>query len=225
MPVTGSNKEISVQVLSGGFSYRVDAGPSSGWLGAEHIFTEPRLQSRYEKVSISLFTPKVTLVPESFFSKDRASELLGDVTSLRPGDQVLSVPVPEQSSVLVYSPSGYDTISKAVSQNILTISGEPSPVLPEIWWLLGSLPLADEYNKILCSYADGWLHMVIAQGKTLCLANVFRAPDFTTAEYFIFLALKRLQLNPEVSTVYFRTPLDMDEEMSLYRYFKSVVSL
>jgi hypothetical protein len=66
---------------------------------------------------------------------------------------------------------------------------------------------------------------VIAQGKSLCLANVYLAPDFTTAEYFLFLGLKRLQLNPEVSTAHFRTPLDLEQEMSLYRYFKSVVQL
>ena len=69
------------------------------------------------------------------------------------------------------------------------------------------------------------MHLVIAQGKSLCLANVFAAPDFTTAEYFIFLSMKRLQLNPEVSTVCFRTPLDPEAEMSLYRYFKGVVQL
>jgi hypothetical protein len=57
------------------------------------------------------------------------------------------------------------------------------------------------------------------------LANVFRAPDFTTAEYFLFLSLKKLQLNPEVSSIYFRTPLSEEEELSLYRYFKSVEQL
>ena len=56
-------------------------------------------------------------------------------------------------------------------------------------------------------------------------AEFYQAPDFTTAKYFIFLALKKLQLNPEVSTICFRTPLDEDQEMSLYRYFKSVEQL
>ena len=54
------------------------------------------------------------------------------------------------------------------------------------------------------------------------LCNSYEAVDFTTAEYFIFLALKRLQMNPEVSTVCFRTPLAPEQEMSLYRYFKAV---
>ena len=35
-------------------------------------------------------------------------------------------------------------------------------------------------------------------------------------------ALKTLQVNPEVSTISWRTPLEPSEEMSLYRYFKAV---
>ena len=56
----------------------------------------------------------------------------------------------------------------------------------------------------------------------LRLCNSFQAMDFTTAEYFLFMALKRLQINPEISAVYVRTPLEQEQEMSLYRYFKSV---
>lgn len=95
-------------------------------------------------------------------------------------------------------------------------------MLPEIYDILVHLPECPEYNKILCSLKDGILHIAIAQGKTLLLANWFSAPDFTTAEYYIFLAMKSLQLNPEVSTITWRTPIDLEDEMSLYRYFKAV---
>ena len=72
---------------------------------------------------------------------------------------------------------------------------------------------------------DGYLYLVVAQGKSLLLCNSFKAPDFTTAQYFIFLALKKLQLNPEMSTLFFRTPLEEEQEFSLYRYFRSVERL
>ena len=88
--------------------------------------------------------------------------------------------------------------------------------------MLKSLNGIQEYNRIVASYMDGVLYLVIAQGKTLLLCNTYSAPDFTTAEYFIFLAMKKLQLNPEMSTINFRTPLADEQEMSLYRYFKSV---
>ena len=79
-----------------------------------------------------------------------------------------------------------------------------------------------EYNKLLCSWKDGELSLAVGQGRSLLLANSYPAPDFTTAEYFIFLALKSLQLNPEVTTICFRHSLPQEAQMSLYRYFKSV---
>ena len=85
--------------------------------------------------------------------------------------------------------------------------------------------LINPKNKIVASYVDGYLYLVIAQGKTLMLCNAYQASDFTTAEYFIFLAMKKLQLNLEMSSIYFRTPLTDEQEMSLYRYFRSVEHL
>ena len=86
-------------------------------------------------------------------------------------------------------------------------------------------PECPEYNKILCSLSGDRLFLAVAQGKNLLLANSFPAQDFTTAEYYIFLTLKSLQLNPEISTICWRNGLDAEDEMSLYRYFKAVVKL
>ena len=219
MPVTGSNStsEISIQVSLGGFSF--DRSP---WIGAEKVFTTPEFQRRYSGVDISLLTPKVALVPEPFFNPASAREALEEVVALAPQDVVEYVPVPSLASVLVYSNSIGESLSKALANTVLPTSGEPVKVLPEMYYMLKELDSLREYNKIVASWADGWLHLVIAQGKSLSLANTFPAQDFTTAEYFLFLSMKRLQLNPEVSTVCFRTPLTPEAEMSLYRYFKSV---
>ena len=62
----------------------------------------------------------------------------------------------------------------------------------------------------------------VSQGKNLLLANSFPAQDFTTAEYYIFLTMKSLQLNPEISTICWLSQLDAEDEMALYRYFKAV---
>ena len=197
----------------------------SEWLGAETLFTTPEFQRRYEKVSVSLLTPKFCLVPEVFFDPSQARTALEEVCTLGEADFVETVPVPSQASVLVFSNSIGESLSKVVAQTVLPVSGEPVRVLPEMYYLLRQLETLSEYNKIVASWADGYLHLVIAQGKSLRLANVFQAPDFTTAQYFLFLGLKQLQLNPEVSTVCFRTPLTSEARMSLYRYFKGVVQL
>lgn len=94
--------------------------------------------------------------------------------------------------------------------------------LPEMYFILKDLPKCLDYNKIFCTWAEGYLYLAIAQGRTLLLANTYPAGDFATVQYYIFLSLKSLQLNPEISTVCFRSPLSKEDEMSMYRYFKAV---
>ena len=219
---------ISIQVSLSGYSFKVQSGGevrSSGWLAADRIFTTPEFQRRYDEVDIALLTPKCTLVPESFFHVERVRPMLSDVVALEEEDATGYVRIPELGAVLLYSNTIGESLSRVLSQTVLTASGEQAPVLPEMYYILKTLPRCEDYNKVVASYMDGYLHLAVAQGKSLLLANVYRAPDFTTAEYYLFLALKRLQLNPEVSTVCFRTPLAPEAEMSLYRYFKAVVVL
>ena len=219
---------ISIQVSLSGYSFKVQTPEGlriSDWMGAEHLFTTPEFQRRYEQVAVSLLTPKMCLVPEVFYDPQAARAALEEVCTLEEGDFVETVPIPSQASVLVFSNSIGESLSKVIAQTVLPLSGEPVRVLPEMYYLLRQLETLTEYNKIVASWADGYLHLAIAQGKSLRLANVFQAPDFTTAQYFLFLSLKQLQLNPEVSTVCFRTPLSPEASMSLYRYFKGVVQL
>lgn len=219
---------ISIQVCLNGYSFKVADGESvseSGWLGADTVFTAPELQKRYRCVEISLLTPKVALVPSAFFDESNARRSLEDTVIIGGDDSVRHIPLPEYAAELVYSLSIGEMLSRTVSQTVLDSDGKTADVLPEMYYILKDLQKIDEYNRIVASYASGYLHLGISQGRNLLLANVFRAVDLTTAEYFLFMAVRKLQMNPEVSTVYFRTPLREDEEMSLYRYFKSVERL
>ncbi len=195
---------------------------TSGWMSAERIFTTPEFLRKYDRVEISVFTPKVTLVPEQFHAEASSEEMLCKVADIKGGDMVRSVPVPEFAAVLVYSNTIGETLSRAMSETVQENGGNKAQPLPEMYYMLRSVLDLPDYNKILASYVDGILYLVIAQGRSLLLCNSFHAPDFTTAQYFIFMAMKNLQLNPEVSTICFRTPLSEDDEMSLYRYFKNV---
>ena len=150
-----------------------------------------------------------TLVPSQFFDPATAREALAEVADLREDDTVGHLDLPQYNAVLVYTTDGDSAVSDR----------------PEIFRILTRLPDCPEYNKILCSQLDGRLYLAVAQGKNLLLANSFPARDFTTAEYYIFLTLKSLQLNPEISTICWRNGLDAEDEMSLYRYFKAVVKL
>lgn len=219
------DSRISIQVSLSGYSFQLKQDGKfyrSGWLGAERLFTTQEFQRRYDLVEISLMTPKVAMIPQHFFNPSSARTALSELVELRDTDSVDYVEVPSFAAVMVFSNSIDESLSRVISQTVYDTTGNQSKIYPELYWLLNSLSECEEYNKIIASYMDGHLHLVIAQGKSLLLANVYEAIDFTTAEYFIFLAMKKLQLNPEVSTICFRTPLGNEQEMSLYRYFKSV---
>ncbi len=195
---------------------------SSGWMGAERVFTTPQLQRRYDQVEISVFTPKCALIPAQFHNPVNIRKNLSETVALSDSDTVDSVAVPEHGAVLLYSNSIGETLSKVMSETVLMTDGLKAAPKPEMYYMLLQLQELQDYNKILASYMDGYIYLVIAQGKSLLLCNSFKAPDFTTAQYFIFLCMKKLQLNPEVSTISFRTALSEELEMSLYRYFKNV---
>lgn len=149
-----------------------------------------------------------TLVPSNFFDPEKEREALEGVAQLEADCAVRHIDIPQYDAVLVYSLDGDSVISTH-----------------EIAGMLARLPECPAYNKILCSIRGDMLHIAIAQGKSLLLANCFRIQDFTTAEYYIFLAVKSLQINPEVSTICWASDLEPAQEMSLYRYFKSVTSI
>ena len=216
---------ISIQVGLSGYSFKIESDNgvhSSDWLSADRVFTTSEFQKRYDQVDLSVYTPKCTLVPKQFYSPETAQKLLSEVVSLSGDETVECVELPEFNAVLVYSNMIGETLTRVISETVLCADGSKARPLPVAYYMLKSLADITDYNKILAAYMDGVLYLVLAQGSTLLLCNSFKAPDFTTAQYFIFLALKKLQLNPEMSTITFMTRLDYEQEMSLYRYFRSV---
>lgn len=229
--MSGLHRErISIQVCLSGYSFKVDGEDgqrssssfSSSWLEPGTLFSRREFQRSYPEAELSLFTPKCALVPEKFFAKGNERELLSRTVRLDAGDSVSYLAVPQYGAVLLYSAEPRQGWSDAILSSLHCSSPQRPEFLPEMYYLLRDLSECEDYNKIIASLADGWLYLGIAQGRNLQVANVYRAMDFTTAEYFIFTALKSLQLNPEMSVIRFRTPLEAEQEMSLYRYFRCV---
>ena len=225
-----NNKDrISIQVGLNGYSFRLESDgqsqQSSEWVSADRLFTSPELQKKYDEVTISVFTHCVTLVPDQFYEPADMRKVLKDVADISDSDVVDSIELPELGAVMVYSNNKVEKLSRLMAETVVRTDGSQARPLPELYHMLKALDTVKEYNKIIASYSDGYLYLVVAQGKSLLLCNSFKACDFTTAEYFIFLVTKKLQLNPEVSSICFRTALEQEQEMSLYRYFKSVETI
>lgn len=147
-------------------------------------------------------TPKSTLVPSSMLGGEEPRCFLSAVFPIGDGEDIGVMDFPAYGASLVY-----------------VREGDGVPVLAS---LIAALPACDGYNKILAAYCGATLHLAIAQGAELKLAVSYPAQDFTTAEYYVFLAVKTLQINPEVSSIRFITPLSEEQEMSLGRYFHGV---
>ena len=217
-------KRISIQVALDGYSFKIqqEGRPvlMSGWNSPDSVFDADLADKEAAVADISVLTPKVSLTPSAFFKKEETREMLERTVDLEEGEPVSSISLPEFSAELLYSLHPYAEALAKVQDSL----GErvPETILPEMYFILQDILKTDGYNRIIASYADSHLHLAIAQGKNLLLCNVYEAADFTTAEYFIFLAMRKLQLNPEVTVIRFRTPLSETEEMSLYRYFKGV---
>ena len=146
-----------------------------------------------------------TLVPSDFFDPAEERNALAEVADLKDTDKVNHTEITQYGAVLIYK-----------EDEDSSVSSHPMAAL------LQDLSAITDYNKILASRKADILYLAIAQGKSLLLANEYPARDFTTAEYYIFLAMKSLQLNPEISTICWKGELNAEEEISLCRYFKAV---
>jgi len=148
---------------------------------------------------------KYTLVPDSFFEKDRAFEILSQAVQLEKSDTVKYQELPQYKAVLVYAC--------------------PSQGTPVIASLIQSLQKISEFNKLAIAYDQSTLDLALATGAELKIANSYRAKDIVTAEYFILSVLKRFQVNPKVTVIYLYGEVPFKLQNELFRYFKGVETL
>lgn len=144
---------------------------------------------------------KYTLVPKEFFNGD--VQLLSQVVGVSPSETVKYVELPFFEAVLLF------------------VSGDEGRE-PVIYDLLCKLPQIHDYNKVLFCVDGSVLHLAIGAGDKLLLANSYEAKDFTTALYFIFAALHDFQINPRMTTLYYKGDVAYENQELLFSYFKGV---
>jgi hypothetical protein len=147
---------------------------------------------------------KYTLVPKEFFNGD--VQVLSQVVGVSPSETIKYVELPAFEAVLLFVPG-------------------PDDRKPVIYDLLCSLSRIEDYNKVLFCIEDSVLHLTIGAGDKLLLANSYEAKDFTTALYFIFAAMHDLQVNPQMTTLYYKGDIAYDNQELLFSYFKGVEQL
>lgn len=147
---------------------------------------------------------KYTLVPKEFFNGD--VQLLSQVVGVSPSETVKYVELPSFEAVLLFVPG-------------------PDKKEPVIYDLLCELPGIHDFNKVLFTIEGSALHLAIGAGDRLLLANSYEAGDFTTALYFIFAAMNDFQINPRMTTLYYKGDVAYENQELLFSYFKGVERL
>ncbi len=146
-----------------------------------------------------------TLVPSEFFSPEDSHKILSEVVPLQDTDIAKHIELPDYKAVLIYVQKSDESLSE-----------------PPIAELLRFTPSISGHNRLAVSLDEVYIYIVLAEGEKLLLANAYPATDIVTAEYFIFAALREFQINPRMTTIYFRgdVPSGLTEEM--FRHFHSV---
>ncbi|MCF0174699.1 MAG: hypothetical protein HUJ95_05090 [Bacteroidales bacterium] len=156
---------------------------------------------------MSLFTTRCTVIPAEYNTPGKERELLSEVVTLLSGEVVSVIEEAEENAVLIYS------------------HDKDNSDRPEQHRLLVAARNVSEHTKILASYGEGILTLVVKDGAELRFCNAFEAVDFVTALYYTFLALSGMQINIAASTLYIGTPLSKEDKITALTYFKRVESL
>jgi len=140
-------------------------------------------------------TEKYTLIPDDYYSGQDADELLSALHDTR-DSLIYSVRLPAHNAVMVYA---------------LPYGEKES--YPSVCRMLKLLPELSSPHKLLVRYVSGVVHVVLADKDRLLLLNSYPAPDFTTAMYHIFLAMREAMFEPDHTVFHWCgdiSPLDLD---------------
>ncbi len=175
----------------------------------------PLLSYKFKKVNIIYDTPKYALIPKHLYKQGEELESLSKLHQLEDLDEIDVIEVPEQDMVILFAVnSTFINCIKNVQQEFTLV--------PSIYPIIVNISRFQDYNKIFFQYHKGQLNVIAAEGNRLVYCNSFPAIHFNSALYFLFLALKQVQFNPELTTVYISGNLNDLEIMDIAKYFSKV---
>lgn len=165
----------------------------------------------------SLFhdTEKYTLIPKKYFKEDSLKDELSKLYTLDELDELYSVELPYFDAVLAY------VIPNSITSPVY-LAQKGSKFYPVSYPLINQLHSIEDHNRLIVYFKKGSVHVIAAQGDQLLLCNTYPAKDFNTAIYFIFLAVKEVMFNPELTTLNLFGSVSFKDYRSISRYFKEI---
>ncbi|MCK9627076.1 MAG: DUF3822 family protein [Bacteroidales bacterium] len=179
------------------------------------IKSQPMLKKQYSSVDIIYDTHKYVLIPRQLYKKGEELQYLTKLYTLDDLEEIDIVEVASEEIVIIF----------AVNSTLLQMIREVQPsfrIFPAIYPVMVHSSDFSEINKIFFKYNKGETSIIIYEDKRLAFCNNFQAQHFNTALYYLFLALKQVQFNPEQTTVFISGSMPESEISNITKYFSKV---
>ncbi len=158
-----------------------------------------------------IYTEKFTLIPKEAYTPQLGREALEQQFHIGTEDHIDTCDVCEADAVAVYCAPGAGCNASDVEKPLPLAAGMMQVVCG-----------AEEFNKVAFHYSRerGFAHIIIYAGKELKLANAFKVDSYESALYFLFLSIKRLQMNPQQCVITICWDIEAAQREIAEKFFK-----
>lgn len=175
----------------------------------------PILSKPYSRVTLLYDTYKYALIPKHLYKVGEDLQQLGKLHRLDDLEEIDLIELPGKNIIILFAVN-------STFINLLKTKQTEFSIYPSIYPPLLSLPSFYDYNKVYINYTKGQIHIIIYEGTSLIYCNSFPAAYFNTALYFLFLALRQTQFNPEQTTVFVSGSINETDILQLSKYFSKI---
>ena len=182
---------------------------------AKIITDQSIFKRKFKTVNLIYSTEKYSLIPLKLYQKEKELEELTKLHHIDELEEVNTINIVKSEMVMIY----------AVSSTLLNLIKKYHPnliIYPSLYTYLNVLPDLDGYNKLFFQYIGNIVTVVAAEKERIVFCNSFPASNFSSALYFVLLALKQAQFNPELTAVYINGNIKDYEIFDITRYFPKV---
>jgi hypothetical protein len=187
---------------------------------SDHLSNEPQLQGKFDTVNVIYTTNNYTVVPQSLFDENKASEYLKFNTKILGNDYISYDEIEGHNAVVVYVP--YMNINNFIFDTYGTFSYYHSTTL-----LIRELLVLEKHSeatKVFLHVLDDQFECIVSKNGILQLCNSY---SFKTSEDFIYYVLfcfEQLDLNPDAIETVVCGNIGLDSPLYeiLYAYVRNV---
>lgn len=175
----------------------------------------PLLRQEYNNTTLLYNTHKFTCIPKQMHKSGEELTILNRLFHIEDLEEINTITLQEEDMVIIY----------AANSTLLNKIKDYQPkikIYPSVFLYLKYLPKFKEYNKIFFQYIKDKVIIIVSEGDKILMCSSYPAQHFNSALYFLHLALKEVQFNPEHTTVYINGNIKDLEILDISKYFSSV---